>query len=172
MIHGSNLQPCPRPAADTLGLNSGLNWIMLNPGWARKLSWARMSWGKLSHNFRNYPAYWRLLISQRVRIKSPIIKRSHQKIEEKNIREKKMSYFMCRFLYVTVSLFFHCSNFSWLCIQSWDLYAQTKKLCISTPFTVCSACFTHIIWFFLCDFFSFLCKISKLKVQLRNKINI
>ena len=58
----------------------------------------------------------------------------------------------------------------WFCPKSWDLYVQTKNLCILTSFTVFSSCFTHIMWFLERFLYFSSRKISKLKLWPSNKI--
>ena len=68
------------------------------------------------------------------------------------------------FLNVTVSWSCARAKFSWPCAKSWDLYAQTQKLCILTSFRVISSWFTHIMWFFCVIFALFLAQNFKSKV--------
>ena len=54
---------------------------------------------------------------------------------------------LAEFLRVTVSRSCDRAKDFWVCVKSWDLYAQTKNFCTLTSFTVFSSCFTPIIWF-------------------------
>ena len=73
------------------------------------------------------------------------------------------------FLNVTVSRSCDRAKFSWLCAKSWDLYAETKNLCILTSFTIFSSWFTRIMQILVWFWHFFLRKNVKTKVLTAQK---
>ena len=83
--------------------------------------------------------------------------------------KKSSPYNISEFLNVTVTQSCDHAKFSWLCAKSWDLYAQTKKLCLWTYFTVFSSWFTFTMWFLVWFLHFFLRKNFKSKVLTAQK---